>query len=546
MNGFDEVVREGFDARTQAITEAGGVPRKRARSVLRAIRRHRAVRAGTATGMSVLAVAAVAVGAMALRPEGTVSPGATALPPPSAAPLPTTGAYPWCDLTSYPAVNPGALADFPYEGRIYQDTVAGTYNYVGPDGSHATIEPGADGSLMARTPDGHTVYGFAPQTGVRQWRYMARDFDDSGNPAGHPYWLVPGDPYWGGRPSDVGPGLLYEWTTTVPATAPAGVNEHVLLGIQLMSIGSGLGAFDASAILAPEGATVQQVVTRTDGTTVVTPITVDALPGPITDPTGVASVSVRVSGLPDGGVYEIASTYDPSKTWTAACGYWPSSAVPAPVVPQVNWGPYFLGPEAAEFQCLATLPARAEDVIPVSVETGVGPFSTTVDWGPSSVPADARQQPVEGDYGTGGATISATFDIFPGTAGVPDSPPLYPGWDATWETRDAGTTTGAVTFGGLAWIGADGTIIGREVATEAAQHNLVDGASFDSYGNLGIVDGRDKIVTVRKNLATAGVPCDGVDPAALADATVVWVQGVGPDPDHMTWSWTRVWSPTTN
>jgi hypothetical protein len=545
MNGFDEVVREGFDARLEAITEAGGVPRKRARSVLHAIRLRRAVRAGTATGASILTVAAIAVGAMALRPAGPVSPG-VAVSPPSADPLPTSGPYSWCDLASYPAVNPGALANFPYEGRIYQDTVAGTYTYVGPDGSHTTIEPGADGSLMARTPDGHTVSAFAPQAGVRDWRYMALDYDDSGNAGARPYWLVPGDPYWGGRPSDVGPGLLYEWTTTVPAIAPAGVSEHILLGIELMSIGSGLGAFDASAILAPEGATVDQVVTRTDGTTVVTPITVDALPGPIADPTGVASVSVRVTGLPDGGVYEITSTYDPSKTWTAACGNWPSSAVPAPVVPKVNWGPYFLGPEQAEFQCLATLPTRDKDVISVSAETGVGPFSTTVDWGRKTDPADLRQQVIEGDYGTGGAAISVTLDLSPVPLTPPDALPGYPGWDITWESRDGVTAVGGILFGGLAWVDADGTIIGREVATEAAQHNLADGASFDSYANLGTIDGRDKIVTVRKNLATAGVPCDGVDPAALAAATVVWVQGVGPDPDRMTWSWTRVWSPTTN
>ncbi len=111
MNGFDEVVAAGFDARVQAITEAGGVPRKRARSVVTAIRRRRAVRAGTVTGASVLAVGALALAAVNLGPSHTVAPAAF--------PVPTSGAFPWCDLTSYPAVNTAALGGYPYEGRIY-------------------------------------------------------------------------------------------------------------------------------------------------------------------------------------------------------------------------------------------------------------------------------------------------------------------------------------------------------------------------------------------------------------------------------------------
>ncbi len=104
-----------------------------------------------------------------------------------------------------------------------------------------------------------------------------------------------------------------------------------------------------------------------------------------------------------------------------------------------------------------------------------------------------------------------------------------------------------MTFGALAWIDSDGRIIGREVMADEGVQAPPDEATrgnIRQVADLGTVDGRDRTLFLRDNIATAGVPCDGVDPAALASATVVWIQGLGPDADHMTWSWTRVWPPS--
>lgn len=149
MNEFDELVRDGFESRVRAITEEGGVPRKRARSVLTAIRRRRAVRAGTATGVSALAVGALAFGAANLQAPGKVTPAASAVP--------TTGAYPWCDVTSYPAVNPEALGEYSYAGRIYVNEADGEYVYVAPDGVKTGLEPDADGDYYATSPTGEQL-----------------------------------------------------------------------------------------------------------------------------------------------------------------------------------------------------------------------------------------------------------------------------------------------------------------------------------------------------------------------------------------------------
>jgi hypothetical protein len=92
MNEFNEVVRASFDERLQIITEAGGVPRKRARSVVSAIRRRRAVRAGATTGASVLTVGAVVLGMVNLFPTDDVAPGAFLTPAP--------GAPAWCALST--------------------------------------------------------------------------------------------------------------------------------------------------------------------------------------------------------------------------------------------------------------------------------------------------------------------------------------------------------------------------------------------------------------------------------------------------------------
>jgi hypothetical protein len=538
MNGFDEVVREGFELRLRAITEAGGVPRKRARSVLSAIRRRRAVRAGTATGVSVLAVGALAFGAINLGASEELTPGAYALP--------TTGAYPWCDVTSYPAVNPEALGEYSYAGRIYVNEEDGEYVYVAPDGLKTALEPDADGNYYATTATGGPFMAPRRSQVGGSWSHMAWDFGTDGSGGGRPYFVTPDEPAFS---ATVGPGLLYEWSTATSGDAPAGVDAAGILSLQLQALG--FAAPYVATSMVPTGAALEQVLRWNDGRERTTPLNVPEVSSTAVegeDLIGLASVSMRVTGLPGGATYEVISVYDPTKTWAYACGTDLDLGSPAPVEPPFNWGPYFLGPESTEFQCLAVVPREDEDVIPFAVETGVGAFSRSVHYGPVGVAGAAGDEPIEGDFGTGGILIDMTFDVFAGTAGIPDRGPLYPGWNNSgWETRDDGTTDGATTFGALAWIDAEGRIIGREVAAEdAGQTSSTAGTSADTDANLGIVGGRDRIIIVRKDLATAGVPCDGVDASALATASVVWIQGIGPDADHMTWSWTRVWPASQN
>lgn len=329
MSNFDELVREVYGAHVHDITGAGGVPRKRARSVVTAIRRRRAVRAGTATGVSVLAVGALAFGAISLAAPEKVRPGAF--------PVPTAGAYPWCDLASYPAVNTGAFGGYPYEGRIYVNEVDKEYVYVAPDGTTTTLTPDADGNYYATSPTGARLMaptGFAEGT---SWSHMAWDIGASGSGGGRAYFVGPGErPFF----TEVSPGLLYEWTTVVSGDAPEGVDDAGILALQLQAIG--FAATYVNTSMAPAGATLEQVLRWTDGRERVTqldPPDVSAATVWGEDLIGLASVSIRVTGLPDGATYEVTSTYDPTKTWAAACGTALDFSSPAPTPSSVTPAP---------------------------------------------------------------------------------------------------------------------------------------------------------------------------------------------------------------
>ncbi len=338
MNGFDEVVSAGFDARVQAITEGGGVPRKRARSVVTAIRRRRAVRAGAATGASVLAVGALAFAAVNLGPSHTVAPAAF--------PVPTGGALPWCDLTSYPAVNTEALGGYPYDGRIYVNATDEEYVYVAPDGTTTVLEADADGSYYATTPSGARFRAPVEVATGEGWSHMAWDFTSDGDGIGRAYFVAPGEPAFF---TPAGPALLNEWTTPTPDDAPAGVDGAAVLALQLQAIGF-LYAMPVAEGAVPAGATLEEVLRWVDGSERVTPLdTPESTSTPVAteDLPGLASVSMRVSGLPDGATYEVTSTFDSTKTWAAACGTQLDYGAPASVEEPFHWGPYFEGPETA-------------------------------------------------------------------------------------------------------------------------------------------------------------------------------------------------------
>jgi hypothetical protein len=308
MRTFNDILDGGFEAHARALPAGGGFSGDRSRSVLRSIHRRRTIRATAAAGGSLLAVGAVAAGAMALNAPRVAQPGLT---------LPITkGLYPWCDVSSYPVANPAALGAKIYLGRIYEDLVNEVYVYADPDGTHTILEFDADGVARFTTSNGYEeVYGKRdPET--REALMGAR-------PDGQGVLFLDLGPDGGGGGFDPGgpegPGLGYEWTTVVPDVVPPGIDVTTLSETLGLSLGFGGSGFAPSGV--PEGAIVETVFRWHDGRQLAMEIHKDE-PGPeVPDYTDLASVSLRVSNLPDGEVFEITSTYDPSKTWQVAC--WP-------------------------------------------------------------------------------------------------------------------------------------------------------------------------------------------------------------------------------
>jgi len=509
MSGFDEVMRAGFDAHVQAIEAGGGVPRKRTRSAVTAIRRRRALRAGTTTGASVLAVGAVALGAMSLRPaDGSTPVG----PPPTTSdaappdlPAPPPGSPSWCDPNAYPQVNPSALGSASYQGRLYQDPAHDFYMYVAPDGSHHTVSPNRRDEVMLDPGDGEPITA----TVMSDLPYMlALDLFAGGAGGGS---FITGE---------VDPRLLYEWTTTVPEPAPAGVNTAELSQVLLSSLGFGGTGFQGTAV--PAGSVVETVYRWTDGHERTARVLTGGFGGYLDDYSGIESIAVRAT-LPDGTTYEITSVYDPSKTWDAACT---SGSPTTPPSPEPTATPYLVGPETAVFQCLAPLPPGAENAVPTEIETYSGVVILPDSGGAT-------------DFGPRGIVVTSDDE----TTEVDQPPPFshWPGWSDDWGgTSPDGPLWGSYIFTALVWIDADGVIIGRQVDTPdpdglhpfSGYYGLEGGASPGArqthfHYTLGYVD-------------SLGLPCDGVSSAALASASLVWLEGYGPDFDHMTWSWTRV------
>jgi hypothetical protein len=118
------------------------------------------------------------------------------------------------------------------------------------------------------------------------------------------------------------------------------------------------------------------------------------------------------------------------------------------------------------------------------------------------------------------------------------SNPPFLGWMLQRDIRDGLADLGLVTFDGLAWIDANGVLIARdEFTVEDMESEVVKGFNGweESEDNLTL-----SFTAGRFNLDSRGVPCEGVDPSALEDASIVFVHGYGPNSDEMTWSWTRL------
>jgi hypothetical protein len=330
MRTFKDILGEGFDKHARALPAGGGLAGGRARSTLRSIRRRRTARVATVAGASALTVGALAVGAMALRPPLGAQPGST--------PVNTNGLYPWCDVSTYPAVNPEALGAARYQGRLYEDFVNLVLVYVAPDGTHRTLEAEADG-----------MYRLSFEYGG-QFEYQF--------PADMPDFMENYPEARAGLATDLGLGLMdsfydpgglegphlgYEWTTVVPDVVPSGVDVAALSETLAPSLGlSGQGYVEAAM---PEGAIVETIFRWHDGRQVAIRNREGDHFAEVPDYTDLASVSVRVSNLPDGEVFEITSTYDPSMTWEVAC--WPYRDATSPTAtatvgptptPTYSWG----------------------------------------------------------------------------------------------------------------------------------------------------------------------------------------------------------------
>ena len=307
MSAFKDILEGGFEAHARALPAGGGFAGDRSRVVLRSIRRRRATRAAVAAGGAVLAVGAVSVGAIALNARGPVLPGLT---PPI-----TRGLYPWCDLSTYPAVNPGALGAADYQGRLYETYTDIGFVYVAPDGTRTRLEPDANGTYRLTTPGGIELE--IPDVAASA-DYILSVPGTSGG--------VITDMFMSGSTSSIlnsdgpdGPSLGYEWTTVVPEAVPVGVDVEVLSDILIRSLGFAVAPHERA--VAPNGSIVETVFRWHDGRQLAVRVNKREPAAPVPDYTDLASVSVRVSNLPDGGVFEITSTYDPSKTWQVAC--WP-------------------------------------------------------------------------------------------------------------------------------------------------------------------------------------------------------------------------------
>ncbi len=315
MSTFKDILDEGFERHARALPAGGGFSGDRSRSVLRSIHRRRRTRAAATAGGSVLAIGALAVGVMALRPSAVAQPGGT---PPI-----TNGLYPWCDWTTYPVVNPEAIGAAFYLGRTYEDLPNEVYVYADPNGTHQVLKLAADGFARFTNSNGDEVSFF-----------MSDDLREKmlpNNPESRGVLFVDFDDENGGGRNDPGgpdgPRLGYEWTTVVPDVVPPVVNVESLSAVHMASLG--LGGMTAHYPNVPEGAIAETVFRWHDGRQLAIVIPKGEYGAPVPDYTDLASVSLRVSNLPDGGVFEITSTYDASKTWQVACWPYRDGALPS-------------------------------------------------------------------------------------------------------------------------------------------------------------------------------------------------------------------------
>ncbi|PKQ26749.1 MAG: hypothetical protein CVT64_03360 [Actinobacteria bacterium HGW-Actinobacteria-4] len=508
MRDLQELLNESFEGHSHQVQARGGWDHGRQRAAMSSIRRRRTARTAGMGGATVFAVSALAFAAVNLPGVRSVGP---------AAPTPSID---WCDVDPYLPANIDAMGDAGYLGRAYIDLSTDTFIYVHPDGTRENLAPNSEGWYMVPGTE-------FPVWNVNDVAWATRMAVDTFDPEG------PGVFAMGGNIDTDGPMTGHEWTTAVPDNVPAGVDTAGLSTTLLYSLG--FGGMGLSSSWIPQGSAAAIVVTRTDGTEEEYPLEFDQ-EGP--DPSefgtdSLASVEIRVTGLPGGETFSIVSTYDPTQVPGYGCAPEPSpspdpsanagvdpfgeptSGVDAPFAP-------LHGPESAVFACLAPLPADLEGVM-----------TTAVTWtsGEVNVGGSPNTNDVF-DVGTRGIEVRTEFPVA-WHASLPDVP--GPGWHGAWEHLGEGLETmGALYFEALVWE-RGGTI----VAVRVKDPNTTIGSSTTAFLAEGTDPGVQEVVSAHADPEQYVAMCDGSPDDTLGDANLVILQGSGPTPDQMTYSWTR-------
>lgn len=307
MTQIHDMFNEGFRSHADAVARSGGLGSDFERGAVKSIRRRRTTRAvGTGAG-SALAIGAVGVAVWAVPGVrgGTVAPAA-----------PMTSAE-RCEAELFVPPSPGALGDAPFAFRAYvqvENGVPSRVVVVHLNGSVRDIEPqpngdwiysydGRDYPLVSATDEFDT-----PSTG------LVTDWDTDGTGGGRA---------WDGR-SPVN--STYAWTTQVPDAVPNGVNTAALSGLLLSATGLNSDSFDPHSV--PKGAVVEAIVVDGTGERSTVLRLGDAMPilagiaddgSRETPAAGLESISLRVSGLPDGQTFSIVSTFDANNIPAPTC-----------------------------------------------------------------------------------------------------------------------------------------------------------------------------------------------------------------------------------
>lgn len=515
MRELRDVLKEGFAAHSGALAELGGVDSLTARAVA-STRRRRTWRAVATGGVSVAAVTALTVAAVAV---GTSGGG-------------TSPAYQWAvddpnslgSCSSFIPANGAVLPDGLYEGRAYVDPAAGFVVAVKPDGTVTRVQPGPDGNYRFDFGDGHPVdlMVAAPYPTVSD--YLTNGI------GGGDIW-VDADPVgWG-------------WTVEPLAPAPEGVDVTSLYATFAMTFGFSGQGYDPQAV--PEGAIAEVVAHYADGRDIAGALVRD-LPAPGRDEidfTGLEFVALRVT-LADGKTWEIRADYDSANIPALPCQPTPpsgalTSSTPAGVAPasggtgvsaapdggeQMVYGDPLSGPESAVFQCGAPLPADLQDTADVQARLAKGDVSLD-DYDLFNV-------------GDDGLVVEGTGPVWTVATASLTAVPRVPGWSSSGTGQGDEQMLGHVTFVEVVLL-RDGVVVAA--ASEPVEDWTAGGVGGSASTSLGI-DNSTSTEAFRNAYNGIGGLLESCDAASsdFSGNQLAVIYGFGPDIDHVTYGWTLV------